>query len=80
MHGKSRNAYLLAKIYFYTREVVSHYLGYHCTWDNVKNTMRDAFSNGCIGNVSGISMRSDNCTQFICNTTESSLSMITTHH
>ncbi len=31
IHGESRNTYLLAMIDCYSREVVGHYIGYHCT-------------------------------------------------
>ena len=80
VHGESRNAYLLAMIDCYTREVVGYYLGYHCTGNDVKNTMMDAFSNRGLNNISGIRMRSDNGTQFICNTVESFLSMMNIYH
>ena len=38
IHGESRNAYLLAMIDCYSREVVGHYIGYHCTGNDVKET------------------------------------------
>ena len=43
IHGETRNAYLLAMIDFYSREVVGHYFGYHCKGDDVKETMTIAF-------------------------------------
>ena len=80
VHGESRNAYLLAMIDCYTREVVGYYLGYHCTGNDVKNTMMEAFDKRGLNNISGIRMRSDNGTQFICNTVESFLSMMNIYH
>ena len=80
IHGESRNAYLLALIDCYTREVVGYYLGYHCTGNDVKNTMMEAFDKRGINNISGIKMRSDNGTQFICNTVEDFLSMMNIYH
>ncbi len=80
IHGESRNAYLLAMIDCYSREVVGHYLGYHCTGNDVKETMITAFDQRGLDNISGIRMRSDNGTQFICNTVENFLSMMNIPH
>ena len=78
--GESRNAYLLAMIDCFTREVTGHYLGYHCTGNDVRNTMISAFDNRGLHEISGIRLRSDNGTQFICNTVESFLSMMNIPH
>ena len=43
IHGESRNTYLLAMIDCYSREIVGHYIGYHCTDRDVKETMMIAF-------------------------------------
>ncbi|EQD75615.1 transposase [mine drainage metagenome] len=80
IHGESRNAYLLAMIDCYSREVVGHYFGYHCTGNNVRETMASAFDRRGLENISGIRMRSDNGTQFICNTVENFLSMMNIPH
>ncbi|KQB35121.1 DDE-type integrase/transposase/recombinase [Acidiplasma aeolicum] len=80
VQGESRNTYLLAIIDCYTREVVGHYLGCHCTGNDVKNTMINAFDKRGINNISGIKMRSDNGTQFICNIVEAFLSMMNIYH
>ena len=42
--------------------------------------MIEAFDKRGINNLSGIKMRSDNGTQFICNTVENFLSMMNTYH
>ncbi|MGC8506605.1 MAG: transposase, partial [Thermoplasmata archaeon] len=80
IHGESRNAYLLAMIDCYSREVVGHYIGYHCTGNHVKETMMIAFDQRGLESISGIRMRSDNGTQFICNTVENFLSMMNIPH
>lgn len=80
INGESRNTYLLAMIDCYTREVVGHYLGCHCTGNDVKNTMIEAFDKRGINNISGIRMRSDNGTQFISNIVEDFLSMMNIYH
>ncbi len=80
VHGESRNVFLLAMIDCYTREVVGHYLGYHCTGKDVKETMASAFDRRGLENISGVRMRSDNGTQFICNTVENFLSMMNIPH
>ena len=80
VHGESRNVFLLAMIDCYTREVVGHYLGYHCTGNHVKETMASAFDRRGLENISGVRMRSDNGTQFICNTVENFLSMMNIPH
>ena len=80
IHGESRNSYLLAMVDCYTREVVGYYLGYHCTGNDVKNTIMEAFEQRGLNNISGIRMRSDNGTQFICNTVENFLSMMNIPH
>ena len=43
IHGESRNLYLMAMIDCYSREIVGHYIGYHCTGNDVKETMMIAF-------------------------------------
>ena len=43
IHGESGNTYLLAMIDCYSREIVGHYIGYHCTDRDVKETMMIAF-------------------------------------
>ena len=80
IHGESRNTYLLAMIDCYTREIVGHYLGYHCTGKDVKETMVYAFDQRGLEHVSGVRMRSDNGTQFICNTVKNFLSMMNIPH
>jgi putative transposase len=60
IHGESRNAYLLAMIDCYSREVVGHYIVYHCTGNHVKETMMIAFDQRGLESISGIHMRSDN--------------------
>ena len=62
IHGESRNAYLLAMIDCYSREIVGHYFGYHCTERDVKETMMIAFDKRGLESVSGIRMRSNNGT------------------
>ena len=62
IHGESRNAYLLAMIDCYSREIVGHYIGYHCTGRDVKETMMIAFDKRGLESVSGIRMRSNNGT------------------
>ena len=62
IHGESRNAYLLAMIDCYSREIVDHYIGYHCTDRDVKETMMIAFDKRGLESVSGIRMRSNNGT------------------
>ena len=44
IHGETRNAYLLAMIDCYSREVVGHYFGCHCTGNDVKETMMAALT------------------------------------
>ena len=61
-------------------EVAGYYLGYHCTGNDVKNTRMEAFDKRGLNNISGIKMRSDNGTQFICNIVESFLSMMNIPH
>jgi putative transposase len=78
--GESRNIYLLAMVDCYTREVVGHYLGYHCTGNDVKETMASAFDRRGLNAISKIRMRSDNGTQFICNTVENFLYMMNIPH
>jgi putative transposase len=80
IHGESRNAYLLAMIDCYSREVVGHYIGYHCTGNDVKETMMIAFDQRGLENISGVRMRSDNGTQFICNIVENFLSTMNIPH
>ncbi|MHB8544960.1 MAG: transposase [Leptospirales bacterium] len=80
IQGESRNTYLLAMLDCYTREVVGHYLGYHCTGNDVKKTMALAFDQRGLEHISGVRMRSDNGTQFICNTVENFLSMMNIPH
>jgi len=80
IHGESRNAYLLAMIDCYSREVVGHYIGYHCTGNDVKETMMIAFDQRGLDSISGIRMRSDNGTQFICNIVENFLSTVNIPH
>jgi len=80
IHGESRNAYLLAMIDCYSREVVGHCIGYHCTGNDVKDTIMRAFDHRGLDNISGVRMRSDNGTQFICNTVENFLSMMNIPH
>jgi putative transposase len=70
IHGVSRNAYRLAMIDCHSREAVGHYIGYHCTGNDVKDTMMIAFDQRGLENISSVRMRSDNGTQFICNTVE----------
>ena len=80
IHGESRNAYLLAMIDCYSREVVGHHIGYHCKGDDVKETMASAFDRRGLENISAIRMRSDNGTQFVCNTVENFLSTMNIPH
>jgi putative transposase len=78
--GESRNAYLLAMIDCFSREAVGHYLGYHCTGDDVKETMASAFDRRGLHEISRIRMRSDNGTQLVCNTVENFLSTMSIPH
>ena len=80
IHGEGKNAYLLAMIDCCTREVTGHYFGYHCKGDDVKETMILAFDRRGLENISAVRMRSDNGTQFICNTVENFLSMMNIPH
>ena len=80
IHGETRNAYFLAMIDCYSREVVGHYFGCHCTGNDVKETMMAALDRRGLENISGIRMRSDNGTQFVCNTVENFLSMMNIPH
>ena len=80
IHGESKNVYLLSMIDCYTREVVGHYLGYHCTGSDVKETMVLALDRRGPENISAIRMRRDNGTQFICKTVEDFLSMMNISH
>jgi len=59
-----------------SREAVGHYIEYHCTGNDVKDTMMIAFDQRGLDSISGIRMRSDNGTQLICNTVENFLSMM----
>jgi len=80
IHGESKNTYLLAIIDCHSREVVGHYIGYHCTGNDVKETMMITFVQRGLESISGIRMRSDNGTQSICNTVENFLSMMNISH
>ena len=80
IHGETRNAYLLAMIDCYSREAVGHYFGCHCTGNDVKETMMAALDRRGLKNLSGIRMRSDNGTQFICDTVENFLSTMNIPH
>ena len=62
VHGESRNTYFLAMIDCYSREIVGHYIGYHCTGRDVKETMMIAFDKRSLEIVSRIRMRSNNGT------------------
>ena len=62
IHGESRNLYLMAMIDCYSREIVGHYIGYHCSDRDVKETMMIAFDKRGLESVSGIRMRSNNGT------------------
>ena len=80
IHGEGKNAYLIAMIDCCTREVTGHYFGYHCKGDDVKETMILAFDRRGLENISAVRMRSDNGTQFKCNTVENFLSMMNIPH
>ena len=54
IHGESKNIYLLAMIDRYGKEVVGHYFGYHCTGNDVKETMVFAFDRRGLEKISGI--------------------------
>ena len=62
IHGESGNTYFLAMIDCYSREIVGHYIGYHCTDRDVKETMMIALDQRGLESVSGIRMRSNNGT------------------
>jgi putative transposase len=57
IHGETMNAYLLAVIDCYSKEVVDHYFRYHCKEDDVKETMATAFDRRDPENISAICMR-----------------------
>jgi len=78
--GESGNAYLLAMIDCFTREVVGHYLGYHCNGNDVKTAIASAFDQRGLKEISRVRMRSDNGTQFFCSTVENFLSMLNIPH
>ena len=59
IHGESRNIYPLAMIDCYSREVISHYFWYHCTGNDVKETMVIKFDRRGLENISAILMRRD---------------------
>ena len=64
----------------YSVEIVGHYIGYYGNGSDVKETMMIAFDERVLDNISGIRMRSDNGTQFICNTVEKFISMMNIPH
>jgi len=64
----------------HSREIVGHYIEYHCTGNDVKYTTMTAFDHRGLDSISGIHMRSDNGTRFICNTVENFLSMMNIPH
>lgn len=74
IHGESRNAYLLAMIDCYSREVVGHYFWYHCLGTHVKENMMTALDRNGLKNISAKGMRSNNGTQFTCDIVEIFLS------
>ena len=80
IHVGARNTYLLAMIDCYSREVAGHYLRCHCTGNNVREGMMAALDRRGLENISGTHMRSDNGTQFVCNTVENLLSIINIPH
>ncbi|MHB1812918.1 MAG: transposase [Thermoplasmataceae archaeon] len=79
-HGGSGNAYLLAMIDCYTREIVGHYFWYHCTGNGAKDATASAFHQRGLEHISRIRMRSDDGTQFICNIVGNFLSMMNILH
>ena len=64
----------------YSKEVVGNYFWYHCTGNDVKETIILALDRGGMENISAIRMRSDSGTQFICNTIENFLSTMNIPH
>ncbi|MCL5803150.1 MAG: hypothetical protein ACYDCP_02400 [Thermoplasmataceae archaeon] len=79
-YGKSRNTYLLEIITCYKRVVVDHYIWCHCQGNDIKEIIMTAFYRMKPEKISGIRMRIDNETQFICNTVENFLSMMNIPH
>ncbi len=64
----------------YGREIFAYYIEYHCVGKDVKETMMIAFDQRGLESISGISMRRDNGTRFVCNTVEKFLSMMNIRH
>lgn len=66
IHGEPRNANLHAMIDRQCMDDVGHYTRYSCTRNDVKETIMMAFERRGLTSTSGMHMRSDNGTQFIC--------------
>lgn len=80
IQGENRTAYLFAIIDCFTREVVGHYMGYHCTSRDVKMAMDFAFLDRGGNAVSKVRIRSDNGTQFVSRVVEQFLSSSNIEH
>ena len=78
--GENRTAYLFAIIDCFTREVVGHYMGCHCTSRDVKMAMDFAFLDRGVKSVSRVRIRSDNGTQFVSRMVEQFLSSSNIKH
>ncbi len=65
IQGENRTAYFFAIIDCHTREPVGKYFGYHCTSQDVKNTMYFSFLDRGVASISRVRIRSDNGTQFV---------------
>ena len=66
IEADARNAFFLAIIDCFTREVVAHYLGHHCNGGDVRDTLLSAFHRRGIGEIGAVRIRNDNGTQLIC--------------
>lgn len=77
---ESRYAYLPAMIGCYIRKVVGHYFWYHRTGNHGKYAMASSFHQRGLEHISGIRMRCDNGTHYICNTVENFLSLMNILH
>lgn len=64
----------------YSRQAVGHYFGCHCQGNDVKEAMTAALDKRGMENLSRKRMRSDNGTQFICDTVENFLSTMNIPH
>lgn len=77
---ENRTAYLFVIIDCFTREVVGHYIGYHCTSLDVKMAMDFALLDRGVNAMSKVRIRSDNGTQFVSRVVEQFLSSSKIEH